>query len=66
MIKAYGNYVDKAVSNFSYYTQAKPAATGYDAYETSSRDAQVPATEKARQGGSAYNNFDTNSGLMYT
>lgn len=65
MIKAYGNYFDKTAKNFSYYTQANAGQTGYDAYETATRDAKVPATEVAKQGGTAYNNFDTDAGLMY-
>jgi pectate lyase len=65
MIKAYGNYIDNNIRNFSYYTQANPSSKGYDAYEVASRDEQVPATEKALAGGTAYNNFDTNSQLIY-
>ena len=65
MIKAYGNYFDKTAKNFSYYTQANAGQTGYDAYETATRDAKVPATEVAKQGGTAYNNFDTDASLMY-
>ena len=66
MIKAYGNYFDRTAKNFKYYTQANAASTGYDAYETASRDEQVPASEVTKQGGTSYNNFDTNSSLMYT
>ncbi|MBQ9561774.1 MAG: pectate lyase [Prevotella sp.] len=66
IIKAYGNYFDKTATNFSYYTQNNPASTGYDAYEVTSRDAPVPPSETARVGGGTYNNFDTNSSLMYT
>ena len=65
MIKAYGNYFDKTAKNFSYYTQANAGQTGYDAYETATRDAKVPATEVAKQGGTAYNNFDTDASVMY-
>ena len=65
MIKAYGNYFDRTAVHFSYYTQAAPSSKGYDAYETATRDEQVPATEKALVGGTTYNNFDTNSSLMY-
>lgn len=65
MIKAYGNHFDKTISNFKYYTQNNPAATGYDAYETATRSEQVPATELTRQGATAYNNFDTDASLMY-
>ena len=66
MIKAYGNYFDRTTKNFSYYTQNSPYSTGYDAYETATRDEQVPATEVTKAGGTAYNNFDTNSSLMYS
>ena len=65
MIKAYGNYFDKSISNFKYYTQKNPASTGYDAYETESRDEQVPETEVTRVGGTKYDNFDTNASVMY-
>jgi hypothetical protein len=65
MIKAYGNHFDKTISNFRYYTQNNPAATGYDAYETAARSEQVPATELTRQGATAYNNFDTDAAIMY-
>ncbi len=65
MIKAYGNYIDKTAAHFSYYTQKNPLAKGYDAFETATRDEQVPETETAVQGGATYNNFDTNSTLMY-
>ncbi len=66
MIKAYGNYFDTQAKNFKYYTQNNPTTTGYDAYETASRTEQVPAAEVTRQGGTSYNNFDTNAALMYT
>ena len=65
MIKAFGNYFDRTASHFSYYTQANPTSTGYDAYETDTRDEQVPVTEKTRQGGTSYDNFDTNPQLIY-
>jgi len=65
MIKAYGNYFDKTISNFKYYTQSAPASTGYDAYETATRDEQVPETEVTKKGGTPYNNFDTDASLMY-
>ncbi|MBQ7422556.1 MAG: pectate lyase [Prevotella sp.] len=65
MIKAYGNYFDRTVKNFSYYTQKNPYSTGYDAYETETREEQVPSTEIAKVGGTSYDNFDTNESLMY-
>ena len=66
MIKAFGNYFDSTCKNFKYYTQKNAGATGYDAYETSTRDEQVPATEVTKVGGTPYNNFDTDASLMYT
>ena len=66
MIKAYGNYFDRATAHFSYYTQANPSTKGYDAYETATRDEQVPETEVTLVGGTKYNNFDTDAALMYT
>ncbi len=66
MIKACGNYFDRSIANFKYFTQKNPAATGYDAYETDSRDEQVPSTEVTKAGGTGYNNFDTNPSLIYS
>ncbi len=67
MIKAYGNYFDTACKNFRYYTQNNPSATtGYDAYEVANRNDQVPGTEVTKSGGHKYNNFDTNSSLIYS
>lgn len=66
MIKAFGNYFDTTTPHFSYYTQTHPASTGYDAYETATRQDAVPSTETARAGGTPYDNFDTNPQLMYT
>lgn len=65
MIKAYGNYFDRSAKNFRYYTQNTPASTGYDAYETTTRDEKVPESETTRQGGTSYNNFDTSTSVMY-
>ena len=66
MIKTFGNYFDKTAPHFSYYTQNNPASTGYDAYETATRSEQIPATEKTREGGTDYDNFDTTESVMYT
>jgi hypothetical protein len=65
MIKAFGNYFDRTIKNFSYYTQNQPSSKGYDAYETATRQEQVPSTEVSKVGGTPYNNFDTNSELIY-
>ena len=66
MMKAYGNYFDRSATHFSYYTQNNRSSKGYDAYETTSREEQVPETETTLVGGTTYNNFDTNAALMYT
>lgn len=66
IVKAYGNHFDRQTKNFRYYTQASPASTGYDAYETSTRNEQVPSSETTRVGGTTYDNFDTDALLMYT
>ena len=67
MIKSYGNvYADKgASSNYTPVTQHE-SATSFDCYEVASRDEQVPGSVKTLVGGTTYNNFDTNSTLMYT
>lgn len=65
MIKAYGNYFDRSAKNFRYYTQNNPASTGYDAYQTATREEKVPVSETTRQGGTTYNNFDTSASVMY-
>lgn len=66
MIKSFGNYFDRSAKNFKYFTQKAPASTGYDAYETDTRNDQVPATELTRVGGTPYNNFDTDSSVIYS
>lgn len=66
MIKSYGNvYADKGTSsNYTPITQHE-SATSFDCYEVASRDEQVPGSVKALVGGTVYDNFDTNSSLMY-
>ena len=67
MIKAFGNFIDSECTNFRYYTQNNPHPTlGYDAYETATREDKVPEKEVTLQGGTSYNNFDTDPSLMYT
>ena len=62
IIKSYGNYMEGYKSYLTY--QANGAES--DAYEASSRDEQVPSSVTAVQGGTSYNNFDTNSSIMYS
>lgn len=64
LIKAYGNVFANKPANFSYIPYAENN-TSFDAYEVSNPSEQVPASVKTLVGGTSYNNFDTNSSLMY-
>lgn len=64
LIKAYGNVFANKPDNFSYITYANNN-TSFDAYEVSNPSEQVPSSVKTLVGGTSYNNFDTNSSLMY-
>ena len=64
LIKAYGNVFANKPENFSYITYAENN-TSFDAYEVSDPSEQVPSSVKTLVGGTSYNNFDTNSSLMY-
>lgn len=64
LIKAYGNVFANKPDNFSYITYANNN-TSFDAYEVSAPSEQVPSSIKTLVGGTSYNNFDTNSSLMY-
>ena len=65
MIKAYGNVFANKPSGFSYVTYASNN-TSFDAYDVAKASDQVPAGVKTLVGGTTYNNFDTNSSLMYS
>lgn len=65
LIKAYGNVFANKPANFSYIPYAENN-TSFDAYEVSEPSEQVPASVKTLVGGTSYNNFDTNSSVMYT
>lgn len=65
MIKSYGNIFAEKGAHFSYITQ-KTSATSFDAYEASRADEQVPDTYRAKVGATTYNNFDTDSSMMYS
>ena len=65
LIKAYGNVFANKPANFSYIPYAENN-TSFDAYEVSNPSEQVPASVKTLVGGTSYNNFDTNSSVMYT
>ena len=62
IIKSYNNYMEGQTG----YTTYQENNTEFDAYEASSRDEQVPSSVKCVQGGTGYNNFDTNSSIMYS
>ena len=62
IIKAYGNEFDGSVAFISHLD----SATSFDAYLASSRDEVVPSSYVALSGGTSYNNFDTDSSLMYS
>lgn len=64
LIKAYGNVFANKPANFSYIPYAENN-TSFDAYEVSNPSEQVPASVKTLVGGTSYDNFDTNSSLMY-
>ena len=64
LIKAYGNVFANKPDNFSYVPYAENN-TSFDAYEVSDPSEQVPSSVKTLVGGTSYNNFDTNSSLMY-
>lgn len=64
LIKAYGNVFANKPANFSYIPYAENN-TSFDAYEVSEPSEQVPTSVKTLVGGTSYDNFDTNSSLMY-
>lgn len=73
MIKSYGNLYMECGSNFSYITAnsvddsgaTSVSATSFDAYHATSRDEKVTSTYKTLNGGTTYDNFDTDASLMY-
>ncbi len=65
IIKSYGNVFAEQSSNFKYVTYQQNQ-THFDAWEATSRNDVVPSTVKAKKGGTSYDNFDTNSSVMYS
>ncbi len=63
IIKAYNNVFAGSSTTPQYYN-ASSRPVHFDAYLASTRNEQVPSTVTAKQGGSTYNNFDTNSSVM--
>lgn len=62
IIKAYANYI-KGAKVVSYYSSSN--TDDFDAYKVSSRTETVPSDVKTKVGGTSYDNFDTNSSVMY-
>ncbi|MBR6086969.1 MAG: hypothetical protein IKP84_03660 [Prevotella sp.] len=61
IIKAFGNYMTGQTSFEPYKAGDALYGTHFDAYVAQSRDEKVPADVKTLQGGTGYNNFDTES-----
>ncbi len=62
VIKAFGNVIVGGNASITYSQNA----TSFDYFDASSRDQVVPSTVVALQGGSSYNNFDTDTSIMYS
>jgi pectate lyase len=62
IIKSYGNVMVNQVS-WVPYSKNK---VEFDSYDVSKRTDTVPNTVKAKLGGAIYNNFDTDSSVMYS
>ncbi len=66
VIKAYNNFIEAPKRFVAYGDANYPNATiDFDAYVTQSRDEILGADVKANYGKTSYNNFDTNSAVMY-
>lgn len=61
MIKAFGNYMEGETR----FVDQTDFPTDFDAYVTASADETIPSTITTVSGGNTYNNFDTNTSLMY-
>lgn len=61
IIKSFGNVIEGGKGVVTYQQDNAE----FDVYEASSKDEKVPDSVKTKQGGTAYNNFDTNTSLMY-
>ena len=65
IIKSFGNVFTEKSKNFKYVTYQQNNVE-FDAWEATNRNDIVPATVKAKQGGTGYDNFDTNASVMYS
>lgn len=68
VIKSFGNiYAEYPAAKASSYRPVKYSDnnTEFDCYEAATRGEQVPHAVLAKQGGTTYNNFDTNTSIMH-
>ena len=66
IIKAYNNYMEGASRFVAHGAEGFPnSSIDFDAYVVSARNESVPASVVTYQGSTSYNNFDTNSAIMY-
>ncbi|MDB5268689.1 MAG: hypothetical protein JWP58_1729 [Hymenobacter sp.] len=66
-IKAFDNYMTGQTRFVPYGATGYPNSTvDFDAYVVTTRTQTVPATVLSAYGRNAYNNFDTNTAVMYT
>ena len=61
IIKAFGNEIIGGKGIITHLTNP----TSFDCYLATSRDEKIPSSIKTLVGGTTYNNFDTNSSVMY-
>ena len=67
IIKGYGNVIAEKGASSNYTPIAYSTNnTSFDYYDAKTRDEKVPSTVVALAGGTSYDNFDTNSSLMYS
>lgn len=65
IIKSFGNEYAEASGNNYAVTTYQENSTSFDCYEATSRNEQVSSSVVSKVGSNTYNNFDTNSSLMY-
>lgn len=63
VVKSFGNIM---CGKYWYRPWSETNTVEFDAWEAPTRDAQVPSTVSAKQGGKTYSNWDTDPSLMYT
>lgn len=63
-IKAYNNTISGQTRFVGYDASTNPVE--FDAYIASTRNETISSSIKSKLGANSYNNFDTNSGIMYT